>query len=68
MCTISINLHVISVGGPCSSRARYPCRSGPPVGSEDVLQFPRPHEPVPDNGVSARRRHDDAAHEEGYSQ
>lgn len=36
------------------------------MGGEDVLQLPGPGQPVPDHGVFAGWRHDDAADEEGH--
>lgn len=61
-------LYIRSTGSPRACRARYISRSRPSMGSQNVLQFPRPDEPVPDNGVPAGRRHDDAAHEEGHAE
>ena len=36
-----------------AGRAGYPGGGGPPVGGEDVLQLPGPHQPVPGDGVPA---------------
>ena len=37
------------------------------MGCEDVLLLSRCRQPLPDHGVLAGGRHDDAPHEEGYT-
>ncbi|KAJ2789462.1 hypothetical protein H4R21_006732, partial [Coemansia helicoidea] len=49
--------------GPRARRARRPGRVGLAVGGAAVLFVPGPAQPVPDHGVSARRRPDDHAHQ-----
>ena len=55
-------------GGARARRTRHTRRGRPPVGRQDVLLVPGLAQSLPGHGVSARRRHDDAPHQEGHVQ
>ena len=51
--TVAIVAHC--AGGARAGRARHPGRGRPPVGGQDVLLVPGPHQPLPHHGIPARR-------------